>query len=235
MGPVPYLEGSILDQLVLDDRTAVIGASARLGLRLRRGEDGQWSVDCGRLIGVGENSILAVHPPGGEGAEKPIGYVKVIASGPLDAKVVPTEYAGLDAPSSVELAGGYCEPVYIDLGSTRLRLAVDPMVEAPRGGEAQVLEQLRLDLKQMALHANCRFELVGDRDRPEWVVRSKAGQLQLLPAEAARIEGPAAADMPCFSLPADRPLRAIADLADRIARAESTRPERSCLSSVASG
>ena len=228
-GPVPYSEGLDVDRKVLEaDGNARRGPGQHsgyrsnvggpAGFRLHRGDGGGWWVDCGRLLGVAENSILAVHRPGEKEPEKPIGYVKITSSRTLDARVAPVEYAGVAAPSDAELEGGYCDPVYLALGSARLRLAVVPPSESRRGVDERALEELRQGLKTLSRGANCRFDLVGDRDRAEWVVRSNGGGLELLPADAARLEGPLAAGTPCFVLPAEEPLQAAGELADRIAR-----------------
>lgn len=215
--PTPLVEGGDRDREVL-------GAQrwpGRSRIVLRAGDDGL-RVTAGALHGLTERSILAVFPPAGETrTEQPLGYVEIVEVRNLDAVVEPCAHGGLPADEKRLPLGGICEPVFVDCGDLRLRVAVDPLDN--RGTPVPDAERARLqrELGQLANEAGTLIQVRSAPAEAQWLVRWDAGRTYLLPA-AGTVGDPQAGKLPALFGPApdDAPLSAwLKDRLDRIARA----------------
>ncbi len=134
------------------------------------------------------------------------------------------------------LPGARCELAYLDYGPMRLRLAVDKMIanssthaiansaihnETDKLADlpAQLLE-IEADLRAEAKKSGSIFNFVEMADKPDWVVQARQGELTLLPADVANIQGALPPRAPRFPLPGQRIGKALQEYSQRIFRAQ---------------
>jgi hypothetical protein len=196
--PTPLVQGRGRDREVLGARDW----PGRSRIILSADEDGL-KINAGAIQALGLNTILAVYPPAGQprGAQ-PLGYVKIVDRQTLTSQVEPCDYQKIHSDRSRLPLGGVCEPVVIDIGDLRLRVAVDP--QDNRGGTVPESDQARLRgfLREISSDAESPLVSVADPRRAQWLVRWDAGKVYLLPAEGVlaaasgelpRLYGPAPA------------------------------------------
>ena len=138
------------------------------------------------MRGLTEGTILAVHPPAGSpDPDRILGHVKIPTGGLriLEAKVENCGYPEPDAASTDAAtlpAAARCEPVLIDLGDQRMKVAleVDPSAGLTRDASDRILREL----KAKAQRPTSLFRLVDDPtgDRAEWLVRFERGGVYLV-------------------------------------------------------
>ncbi len=237
-GPHPIIEGSESYHTVVlgpvlrgDSRDAdslkgLLGASVggasvgRSRFSLVKDRTG-WRVDAGQLQGLTAGTVLAVYPPPNqENADTLIGHVKISNVSTLDAAILPCEYAGKPAPAESTLVlGARCEPVYIDLGDMRLKVAVDVNDKTPADAKSR-LGQIEAELRALAAKPGCLFTVVAGNKSPNWVVQWRDGEAVLLSADAAEIAGQLPLRVPRFPLPEKDAANALAEYTTRIFRAQ---------------
>jgi hypothetical protein len=127
VSPTPLVEGQRRNFEVLGQKEFT-----QRPILLSRGNGDTLKIDAGALHGLTEGSVLAVRPPAGkDDPDKVLGHVRIQGLRILDAEVVPSAFNGRPAPALASLPGGArCEPVVIDLGDLRLRVAVEVPVAA---------------------------------------------------------------------------------------------------------
>ncbi|MCC6418852.1 MAG: caspase family protein [Gemmataceae bacterium] len=211
-GPTPLIEGTDLDREVLGTKTW----PGRSRFALVGDAENGWKVNAGALHGLTEGSILAVYPPAGKaGAGKPVGHVRITRTGPLDADVAPCAHAGVAAPKHLP-ADGRCEPVYLDFGVHRMKVAFEHG-KSP----SEPLQRLEQQARKLAKDPGAVFTVVDDAGRAGWVVQEEGGKLYLLPGEVARRAGPRQEASPArFALDGDTPAAKLRDALERIHRAQ---------------
>lgn len=173
--PTPVIEGTDCDREVLGMKVWT-GRSRTL---LSQNPSGQWSISAGGIHGITTGSILAVYPPAGHAnGSKPLGHVRVVATNPLDATVVPTDFSSLPANRNLPV-GGRCEVVQLDYGEMRLRVAIVP-------SDSRVSESARLrvsqTLDQLAAGETSLLSVVSDSSRAQWLVHVERDRAFLVPA-----------------------------------------------------
>lgn len=103
--------------------------------------------------------MLAVYPPGGQpDGGKPVGHVRVVATSPLIASVVPTAYADLPVIEKLPV-DGRCEIVQVDYGEMRLHVALAPS-QSPEVGSAR--GRIVRSLQQFVAEETSLFSFVTD-------------------------------------------------------------------------
>jgi tetratricopeptide (TPR) repeat protein len=183
--PTPVPEGVRLDRKVLGYER--FPASQAFTLR----KSGQrWAVHAGSLHGLTEGSVLACYKAGGE---KPSGHVRVTDCDPQRATVTPYAYGGKPEPPALT-AGWRCEPVYIDYGDFRLRLAAEVVegLHAPPGNagrQASLREKYPTEYQQLierlrrAAEKQGTLQVVEEPGQADLLVRvhARTGEVWLLP------------------------------------------------------
>ncbi len=135
----------------------------------------------------------------------------------LEAEVTPCAYQDEPAVSPADLIdGGRCEPVYLDFGSMRLKVAVDK-----KSGDNSKLETIERDLRELEKKPGALFIVVDPTGKPDWIVQKRDGRLMLLSADAARIEGELPANIPRFPLSEKEPAKSLKEYTARVFRAQS--------------
>lgn len=238
MFPKPLVEGLARDRQVLGTRVP-----GRSQFNLVADPAGGWKLNAGKLQGLAQGCVLTVYPPRDRpNAEQPIGHVRIRRADTLDATVVPCEYDGEPAPSQADLSpGARCELAYLDYGPMRLRLAVDkiiaesvdkgiadpvdtrsnPGTERSTAAELSVrLAEIDKDLRELAKKPDAVFRVVEAGDKPDWVVQARKGELALVPADVANIQGALPPQAPRFLLPRQQIGKALEEYAHRIFRAQ---------------
>jgi hypothetical protein len=168
-GPTPLVEGPARDREVFGVREW----PGRSRFLLARDDEG-WKLNAGALHGLTAGSILAVYPPAGQAnADKPLGHIRLTQVGTVDARVEPCAHGQLPAPKDLRV-GGRCEPVYVDYGIRRLRVAA----EQP---------QLAAALQALAKEAGTLVEVVNDPRQADWLLRDQDGGPHLLPAAGVQL------------------------------------------------
>ncbi len=221
-GPKPLIEGLSRDRQVLG--TAIPGRS-RFTLA---SDGGAWKVLAGRLHGLTAGSVLAVYPPRDQkNSDKLLGYVRIQNAYTLDATVAPVAYADSPAmPADSLMLGARCEPVYLDYGAMRLKIAVVLAAGAARAGSSATAEsaarsrQIESELRDLAAKPDALFKLVPADEHPDWVVQDRDGAAMLLSADCLAIAGTLPARAPRFQLPEKEPGKALAQYVGRICRAQ---------------
>ncbi len=144
--------------------------------------DGKWVVNAGLVQGLTADSILAVYSDAA-GANKPVGYVKVVQAGSLESTVEPCAHGDLKHPG--ELRDGFsCKPEYINVGDLRLKVAADAGAapgEKSRDVEREKLQKQLQDLFPDPAHS--LVEVVPNPGDAQWLVRARGNEVSLLPAE----------------------------------------------------
>lgn len=218
-GPTPLIEG-------LAQNTEVLGMRrwpGRSQITVERDGDG-WKITAGRLVGIGEQSILAVYPAVTDPhPDKRLGYVRVTASDVLEAAIEPCRYLDPREPSAPQpaaqdlRAGQRCRVVRLEYGSLRLPVAVDeatcssPLVLAR-------LTALRQRLEELARAPEAMFAIVGLHEQPKWVIQERRGEIVLLSKDAAEVKNDPPGDVPRFPIPADPPVEKVKESLEQIAR-----------------
>jgi hypothetical protein len=171
--PTPTVEGRGQDRVVLGHEQP-----ARPRLLLTR-DGGAYKVNAGDLYGLTAGSVLAVHSPAGAEKEpRLLGHVRVRATRPFDSTVEPCAYQKWAVVKELPPLSA-CEPVLIDYGLRRFKVAV----QAPEGPARQ---QLLKALAPLCDPKEGVAELVSDLARAEWLVRLEKGRAQLVEASGNR-------------------------------------------------
>lgn len=182
--PTPLVQGRDRDREVLGT-TRWLGRSH---IWLSQDSDGNgWKINAGALHGLTQGSVLAVYPPAGTARpQTPLCYVRAGQPGTLETHVEPCEYKGL-APHSDRLAAAMvCEPVMIDYGDLRLRVAVDRLDNhGARSPEGDLQASVTL-LRRLAQRDNSLVAFVERDLQADWLIRCNGGKLYLVPASGAR-------------------------------------------------
>lgn len=174
--PVPFIEGPDQDREVLGVKEYPGRPAIVLNARRR--------INAGKIHGLCEGNILKVLPPAGSGDEV-LGHVQISQAGLFESTIEPHEMEeSADLP-----VGARCEPIYVDFGDSRMRVAVDvvdrdgaQLRDADRKSLQQRLKELETD--------NSIFHLVDDPQDAEFLVRPGADAVYLVPAaEAEKPEG----------------------------------------------
>jgi Caspase domain len=212
--PTPLIEGKDQDREVL----GVQDWPGRSRIALSKGEDG-WKINAGAVHGLTEGTILAVYPPAGQG-DKPVGHVRVSELDTFSAAVEPCPYNGQPARKELPV-GGRGEPVYVDLGIQRLKVAVDAKDGAGKPiGDAD-RQRLEHELAGLAKDLRSLVRMVSNPAAADWLVRWQSGRAVLVPA-AGWVKGKDDPQPPVFGpLAIDAKLGArLQDHFGRIARVE---------------
>ncbi len=153
-------------------------------VRVRGNMTDGWKLDAGRLHGLTDGSILAVSS---EKTGTPAGHVKITQALTTSAKVIPFAFAMQPAPADLP-SPGRAEPVYIDYGDLRLRVAVaertadgKPVAEADR----QIWGQ---ELRMIAEQKNSLVRAVDNPSEAEWLVSPEQRKVFLIPSEGVVIK-----------------------------------------------
>jgi hypothetical protein len=178
--PTPLLEGLGQDREVLGTRSW----PGRSQFILSPAEAG-WKIRAGLLHGLTDGTILAVYPPAGEaGADKVVGHVRIRKSQPAEAEVEACAHAGMPAPKELP-EGGRCEPVMVDCGSLRLRVAIEGAGKVEGEGQRGVLQQLM----DIARATDSLIELADAGGQVDVLARVKGDKVFLVAADAAQFVG----------------------------------------------
>jgi hypothetical protein len=174
--PTPQVEGRGQDRVVMG-----IEQPMRSHLRLARDPDG-YKVNAGDLYGLTPGSILAVDSSAG-GDEKPklLGHVRVVATRPFDATVVPCAYEGSAQVNDLP-PQSTCRPVFLDYALRRYKVGVQTS-----DGQAAARQRLQKAVKALAEAKDGLVEYVEDPQRADWLVRLEQGKVQLVEASANRV------------------------------------------------
>jgi len=150
---------------------------------LERKASGQWTISGGALHGLTSGTILAVYPPMGEkGSDVPAGHVQIGELRTLEAQVIPCAFG--DGPVRGELlAGGRCEPVYVDYGLRRMRVSVHDEQGGMSSQSRSALRDVRAALAELARRPGALVELIDRPMEADWQVYSDAGRLYLVPGQ----------------------------------------------------
>lgn len=225
--PTPLVEGSDLDHEVFGIRDW----PGRSRFVLTRDATGTWKVNGGALHGLTDNSVLAVRLPG---AAAPAGHVRVRRADPLESVVQPCAYAEAAERADLPADGSAgCEVVYLDFGSLQLKVAVQPAAAGQgqdwsKDGAPQSLDRpdtsatRRLDQQLARAAADVSlFQVVADPRQADWLVRSVAGKVYLLPAQGVKQTRDGHAETAMFGpLAVADPAAELRGHLDRIARAQ---------------
>ena len=168
---------------------------------LKRDEDGL-KVNAGAIHGLTVGSVLAVYPPAGQpNADKPLGHGRITDLEGLQASVTPCAFNKMPAPAKLP-SRGRCQPVYIDLGSQRLRVAAAASGPgAPK--RSKLFDQLQATLAEVSRERGSVLELVKEPRTADWMAVAEGEKVVLIPApewrrarsgKSARAYGPAAID-----------------------------------------
>jgi hypothetical protein len=206
LGPTPTFEGSGLDREVFGQRVFPDRPQMLLGGRSGPG----WELRAGDIHGVTKNSILEVFPQAGTpGAERSLGYVKVVSAKATSAVVEPVEYNKVAAPSPERLVdGARLRIAEHNYGDRRLRVALrttatgnrdDEFEIIKRGAGPQAIEGAFDRLPELSRGLAVRTESAADAD---WFVRADGDDVVLIPAS-----GYVAPRSPKSAQPADAPPR----------------------------
>jgi len=129
-------------------------------------------------VGPDPGSVLAVFK--GD-AQKPVGHVKVgeNQSSLTFSIVTPSAFGGLPQVGDLP-EGGVCKIVFADYGDLKIRAAVDPA----SGGSSELRDKLRAEERMQ----RSLFVLVGIQDSPEWIIRNRPTEIEILPRDVASID-----------------------------------------------
>ncbi len=194
--PTPVVEGGGADREVL----GLTVWPARPSILLRTTDatgTRALTVDRGRIHGLTEGSVLAVHPPAGaEDAEQVLGYLRVDQVFSLTSHVVPVAYADMDSPD-VSVLGDECrcQVEYRDFGDHLLRVAIqgsDPgattrggsppePVTYAEGAAPPALERAMEHVLQISGEQGEILERASDPAQAEWFVRTTGDRVYLVP------------------------------------------------------
>ncbi|HJT75575.1 MAG TPA: caspase family protein, partial [Gemmataceae bacterium] len=178
--PTPLVDGP--------DADAVILGSERVPshLLVLKRDGGGWSVNAGTLQGVTTGSVLAVFPAAAN-AGKPVGHVTVTHAGSIESSVEPCAYGGLARRDDLPDGAG-CDPVFINYGDLRLKVAADepphPGEQARGAGAPPLQQEIR---RAFADRDHSLVEVVADPRKADWLVREQDGKVYLLPAEGVEL------------------------------------------------
>jgi hypothetical protein len=172
--PTPLVEGRERNREVLG-----LSKFPRRSLILLAQHEGMLTVNAGAVNGLTRGSVLAVYPPAGAKAERPLGHVRVTEVKASSAEVEPCDFQRQKA--NKDLPDGRCEVVSVDYGDLKLPVAIDPLdnhgKRVAKGDQRVVAEALRpLAAKEASLLA-----LATDPAKAEWLVRIDAGNVYLVP------------------------------------------------------
>ena len=220
--PTPFVEGEALDREILGlaewpDRPRLL-----LGPAL---EGGGFRLHAGDLHGLRPGSVLEVYPPAGAAdADTKIGHVRITRLGAASSVIEPVAWDGVEAPGAERLVeGSRCAVVWIDFGELRTRVALQSqigdgtVVTYPAGAGPPDLERA---LSSLGAEAAALVERVAEAEAADWLVRTRGGQVLLVPAAGWAGDGESVP--PRFALAAGDPAALAAELRQalvRIARA----------------
>jgi hypothetical protein len=124
---------------------------------------------------------LAVYPPVGQAeANEPLGYVQITAATALSSQVEPLEYEALPPPAELPV-GGRCEPVHVDYGDGKIKIAVAQAAQTSAGGAVWMAA-----LQELSAQPNARIALVENAGDADWIVEAtKLGKGVLTAAKEA--------------------------------------------------
>jgi hypothetical protein len=220
--PTPLVEGVQLDRVILDEKAR----PARYQLNGGRSEG--WKIAGGRLHGLTENSILAVSEAieaaeqaegkpaeanSTEDKEQAVAYVRVISNDMTESVVEPCAYADQPAVKDLPLHG-LCRVVYADLGSLKLRVAVDTAANSSDPG----LQTFAARLKSLSEAEGALFSVTSKLAQAHWVLQLRDGRYWLLPADLATMLDPLPWDATRFEVAADVDDAQLCEALDRAAR-----------------
>ena len=101
------------------------------------------------------------------------------------------------------------------IANSAIHNETDKLADLP----AQLLE-IEADLRAEAKKSGSIFNFVEMADKPDWVVQARQGELTLLPADVANIQGALPPRAPRFPLPGQRIGKALQEYSQRIFRAQ---------------
>lgn len=169
VSPTPVLEGNGIDREVL----GLDSFPERARILITGTKDTGFKINAGALNGLTAGSILAVFPPAGEtDADKPIGHVKILDNGflPVEAQIEPC--AHLDLPPPTELKSGLrCQPVYVDFGDQRLRVAADKLTDKGEAIPDELWNELKVHIEDFADEQKHLVEALDDQADANWLLR----------------------------------------------------------------
>jgi hypothetical protein len=228
VGPTPTFEGGGLDREVFGQRTFPDRPQIVLGSHASSG----WELRAGAIHGVTKNSILEVFPPAGaSGADRSVGYVRVVSARATDAIVEPVEHNKIAAPAPERLIeGSRARIAEYSYGDRRLRVALrtppspsdaDRFEVIKKGAGPEPLERAFDQLPELSRGLAVRTEAPAEAD---WFVRAEGDEVVLIPASGymADRQVPASATPPRFRGGSIKSGTLAADMADalrKIARA----------------
>jgi hypothetical protein len=186
--PTPTVEGKGQDRVVLGTEQP-----ARSRIRLTH-DRGGYKVNAGDLYGLTTGSVLAVYSPAGTDVEpKLLGHVRVGVVQPFEAAVEPCAYEKTPLASDLPDFSS-CQPVFIDYGLRRFKVAV----QLPQEQEAARPKLLKA-LEPLAGEKDGLVEIVKEPQEAEWLVRLGKGKVLLAEASGNRapfeLPGPDSPDL----------------------------------------
>src|SRR5262249_5507833 len=157
--------------------------------------------DAGELFGLTPGTVLAVHPPAGQGkATDVLGFVKVVAARPLaaDAETCsdPRDGAPMVLPTPAEKLpeAARCSVLLRDFGERRIKLAVERADDSLAGKDpdrAKLIGHLSAALEALAPEIREMVRAVYKEADAEWVLRlqeTKEGPRAVLrPGEGRKV------------------------------------------------
>lgn len=149
-------------------------------------QPGKLRIRAGRLLGLRPGSVLRVYPPAGSPrADRPLGHVRIVSAGALEALAEPVPYDGLPAPA-MPPAGSRCSPVFLDYGDLTLKVAVQTQEATPGGGEPEPVARPPgagpPEIEAALASVPRLVERVADPAAADWFVRKRGGEVLLVPA-----------------------------------------------------
>jgi hypothetical protein len=192
--PTPLVEGGDLDREVLGMKQW----PGRSRIVLTQDGDGQWRINAGALLGLNQDSILAVYDPR-DASDKPVGYAKVTEVGVASSAVSPCAFEQT-AKNEKLTPGSRCELAFVNYDARPLKLAVEELHPAASGPNQSEIDQLRQALAPLEKETGSLVQLIADLRQATWRLQVDGEQCFLVPrsgllqrggdSEKAASEGP---------------------------------------------
>ena len=209
--PTPMLEGKDQDREVLGLKVR----PRRSLIRLVKMDD-KLKVTYGAIHGLSKGSILAVYPPGGTKADKPLGHVRVAEVNTAASAVEPCMFG--DQPANDKLPDqGRCEVVSIDYGGMKVKAAVDPLDNQGKPVPEAVRKRFSAELSKLAGKEGAILAAVAEPGKADWLLRVEDGKLYLVPASGLA-PPPTGTSLPSLFGPYADDEKLTTTLADRLGR-----------------
>jgi hypothetical protein len=176
--PIPLVEGKDIDRYVLGDKVEPGRSKFVLGER-----DNAWIILAGRLHGLTRGTILAVYPNDGE---EPIGHVRITKVRLMDCDVEPSEFGGKAANANLSRRLR-CEPVQIDYGDMRLKVAAEAPGRAAAPAHDATWREVNAALDKLRKEKGSLIEVVADPVVADWIIRAEEDGVFLMPSHGVQV------------------------------------------------